>query len=173
MVHVPSTLSMAQLTHYSLSHVPTGSTTITLKIISSTVLPSARFRRYFIYLSFVLVWTDDPATLTFIAYSLVARFQVRLPAGDLQLIVDIRDTTDCVTVYNLSSVIVQANSIETLNLIDNSTNSSSSPLTQLLATRNQNTVGQVISSVSQQLNTMNNQTIDQVISSKFSIEISP
>ena len=87
------------------------------------------------------------------------------------MIVHIQDTADCVTVYNLSSIFVRSDSNETLNLMNNITNSSANPLTQLLASRNQNIVGQVISSLSQQLNTMNNQTIDRVISSKYAIRV--
>lgn len=87
------------------------------------------------------------------------------------MIVHIQDTAECVTAYNLSSVFVETDSNETLNLMNNITNSSANPLTQLLASRNQNIVGQVISSLSQQLNTMNNQTIDRVISSKYPIRV--
>lgn len=105
------------------------------------------------------------------AFSFVARFQVRLPAGELHLIAHICDTADCVTVYNMASVFVQSDSNETLSLMNNVTNSSTNSLVQLLATRNQNTVGQVMTSVSQQLNTMNNQTIGRAMSSKYPIRI--
>ena len=105
--------------------------------------------------------------LQLIAFSLVVTFQVYLPAGEFHLIVHIRDTADCVTVYNLSSMIVQSDLTGTLNLMNNIADSSTNPLILLLSSGNQNMAGQVISSVSQQLNTMNNQTIDQVISSKY------
>lgn len=83
------------------------------------------------------------------------------------MIVYIRDTADCVTVYNLSSMVIQSDLTETLNLMNNIADSSTNPLIMLLSSGNQNKVGQVISSVSQQLNTMNDQTTDEVISSKY------
>ena len=169
MVHVQSILRTAQLTHYSLSHVPIGSIMIILKIISSIVFHCFISSNFHSIISSVLVWNNDPTALTFVAYSSAENFQVLLPAGDLHLVVHIRDTADCVTVYNLSSIIVQSDSTAILNLMSNTLDSSANPLVQLLSSRNPDTVGQVISSISQQLNTMNNQAINQVISSRYGI----
>ncbi|CAF4054709.1 unnamed protein product [Adineta steineri] len=118
-------------------------------------------------------WTNNLSEQTIIAYSLVSTFQVRLPLGDDQtslvhLTVYIRDTLDCITKFNLSSVTVTSDSIgitSLLNDIQNSPNQlTTNPIIQLLASGNQNIIGQVITSISQQFNRMNNKNIDQAIS---------
>ena len=121
---------------------------------------SSRFPRLTSFF-LLLAWENDPSKLTIIAYSFVYNFQVRLPVGAFHLIVQIRDTADCVSVYNLSSIVIQSDS----TIIQNLMNNAASSVTQLLSTGTQNIVGQVISSTSQQLNTMNNQSIDQAVSS--------
>ncbi len=109
-----------------------------------------------------------------IAFSSVSNFQIRLPAGNdntslINLIVHIRDIYDCVTEYNLSSPIVVPDTaainslIEDLQVSTSATNNN--PIVQLLASGNQNDVGQVITSLSQVFNTMNTQSLNKAVSS--------
>jgi hypothetical protein len=100
-----------------------------------------------------LVWSSIPSERTMIAYSSVSTFQVLLPSGieptfALQLIVYIRDRRDCITEWNLTSIVVRPDSGVVSDLM-------SSPWSQLLLIGNPNTVAQVINSVSQQCNQMN------------------
>jgi hypothetical protein len=83
----------------------------------------------------------------------------------------IRDTADCVTEYNLSSIYVQLDSTQTINLMNNINNPSSNPLVQSLSSGDQNTVGQIMSSLSQQFNTMNNQSINQAVLSNHQFSL--
>ena len=113
-----------------------------------------------------------------IAFSAVSTFQVRLPAGDdqtssLHLIIRIRDLLECVTELNLTTIYVLPDSagmndlVNSLQSSSTNTATTSNPIARLLSSRNQNTVGQVISSISQQLNKKNNQSMNNVISSKL------
>jgi hypothetical protein len=153
---------MEQPIHYFQSPVQIGAIKMTFKIIHYTVRHSQSKQNLFL---FSLAWIDDPSKLTVIAYSLVSDFQVRIPKGIFNLMVYIRDTADCVTTYNISSINVQLDSTETNNLMNNLENTNSNPLVQLLSSGDQNTVGQVMSSLSQQFNTMNNQSVNQAVSS--------
>ncbi|CAF1672869.1 unnamed protein product, partial [Adineta ricciae] len=120
----------------------------------------------------IYVWDKDPTEQMIIAYSTVPMFKVLLPAGNnqttlLHLTVYIRDQMDCTTVLNLSSVSVIPDTVAIINLI-NDIQSSSNRITtnsiiQLLASENQNLVGQVLTSVSQQLNQMNDESLDQAV----------
>ena len=123
-----------------------------------------------------LAWTENPWQKSIIAFSAVHIFQVRLPAGDnqtsvLHLLVQIRDELDCITELNISSVIVIADTMEVTNLImdvqSSSGGNTNSPLVQLLASGNQNIVGQVLTSVSQQFTRMNDEFINQAVFSQF------
>lgn len=83
-----------------------------------------------------------------IAFSSVFEFEVRLPNGNmnrslLNLFIEIRDRFDCVSEYNLTSVIVQSYS------------STFNSLIQLLLNGNENTIGQILISLSQQFNQIN------------------
>jgi hypothetical protein len=107
-----------------------------------------------------------------IAFSSVPTLQVRLPAGDnqtslLNIIVNIRDTLDCIAELNISSVNVLPDSAGISDLQNSSNGSTNNPIIQLLATGNQNTVGQIITSVSQEFYEMNNENIDQAVLSKL------
>ncbi len=111
-----------------------------------------------------------------IAFSSVSEFEVRLPSGDeqtawLHLFVHIRDQLDCITEYNLTSVIVQSDSSsisDLMNTFQNSTKSlTTNPLIQLLSSGNQNTVGQVLSSLSQQFNKINSESLQKAVSSRY------
>jgi hypothetical protein len=77
---------------------------------------------------------------------------------------------DCVTEFNVSSVVVVTDSEGINNLIDILQTSSSTltnnPLVQILASGNQNMVGQVISSLSQVFNKINNQTVENAVASE-------
>ena len=54
-----------------------------------------------------------------IAFSPVSDFQVRLPGGNvLYLIIHIRDTLDCITEYNITSVNVTSDSSSISDLIN-------------------------------------------------------
>ena len=111
-----------------------------------------------------------------IAFSPLSTFQVRLPAGNdqtslLHIIVNIRDTLDCIIELNISSVSVLSDSAGISELINNLQSSSdgqtNNPIAQLLASGNQNTVGQILTSLSQEFNKMNNNNVDKAVSSKY------
>jgi len=110
-----------------------------------------------------------------VAFSSVASIELRLPAGDdtsslVHIIGYIRDTLDCVTEFNVSSVVVVTDSEGINNFVDILQTSSSrltnNPLVQILASGNQNMVGQVISSLSQVFNKINNQTVENAVASE-------
>jgi hypothetical protein len=108
-----------------------------------------------------------------IAFSPLSKFQIRLPSGDdqtlLHLIVDIRDQLNSITEFNMTSVNVIPDSAGIADLIDNIQSSSSgitaNPIVQLLASENQNIVGQILTSLSQQFNQMNSESVDNAVSS--------
>ena len=125
----------------------------------------------------VLVWSSVPSERTMIAFSSVSTFQVQLPSGNdptfsLVLVIYIRDTRDCITEWNLTSIVVRPDFAALDDLIngleDPSSGLTNNPFTQLLVTGNQNTVGQVISSVSQQLNQKNTRNLQDAVSSNLS-----
>ena len=135
-------------------------------------------KKYFIknfkIILFYLAWITDPLKLQIIAFSPVPTFQVRLPAGNNQtslvnLVMHIRDTLDCIAEYPMPSINVLSDSTFTLDLIKNfklSNEINDNPIIQLLASGNQNTVGQVVTSFSQEFNQMNNENIQTAVSSK-------
>ncbi|CAF3751894.1 unnamed protein product, partial [Rotaria sp. Silwood1] len=119
------------------------------------------------------VWTKYSLERLMIAFSPVSLFQVHLPVGDdqtfiLNIVIYVRDLLDCLTEVNMSSVSVVPDSSAITNLINNLQSSSNSiqnnPIVQLLASGNQNIVGQVITSVSQQFNKMNSESLDNAAS---------
>ena len=118
--------------------------------------------------------------------------QVRLPAGQvnnsvLSLSASIRDRLDCLTEVNLSSVVVVADSSEIDELVRSvlvsasssaSVNgSTSNSLSRVLASGNQNAVGQVITLLSQQFNQINAQALQTAMESggilRSSVAVSP
>ncbi len=110
-----------------------------------------------------------------VAFSAVSIFQVRLPAGDdqtalLHLSVQIRDTLDCITEYNMSSIAVLPDLVGITDLISDMQSSSSAistnPIFQLLASGNQNIVSQVITSLSQQFNKINSESLNTAVLGK-------
>ena len=128
--------------------------------------------------SAVLVWSTVPSERTMIAFSSVSTFQVQLPSGNdpsfsLALIIYIRDTRDCITEWNLTSIVVRPDSAALdgflTQLADPSSGSTTNnALTELLVKGNANTVGQVISSVSQQVNQKNTRNLQDAVSSNLS-----
>lgn len=101
-----------------------------------------------------------------------------MPAGNdqtslLHISVAIRDTLNCITEINISSVTVIPDLVEISNLINDlqslSNRKTNNPIVQLLATGNQNTVGQLITSLSQEFNKMNSESIDKAVLSKYEI----
>ncbi|CAF4254278.1 unnamed protein product [Rotaria sp. Silwood2] len=118
-------------------------------------------------------WTKDSSERLMIAFSPVSLFQVRLPSGDdqtsiLNIVIYIRDLLDCLTEMNMSSISVMPDLSTITDLINNLQSSSNiiqnNPIVQLLASGNQNIVGQIITSVSQQFNKMNNESLDNAAS---------
>ena len=134
---------------------------ITLSTVRSFPSSSTKVRRS----SSVPGWTGDQKNRAIVAFSSLPTVQVRLPAGQantsvLSLSASIRDRLDCLTEVTLSSVVVVADSSEINNfvrsvLVSASTNNT---LSQVLASGNQNAVGQVISLLSQQFNQNNTRT---------------
>jgi hypothetical protein len=113
-----------------------------------------------------------------VAFSAVSIFQVRLPVGDdftyvLPLIIYIRDQLDCITQFNLTSVIVIPDFDEIndlIKIIQTSSNQiTANSIVQLLASGNQNIVAQVLTSFSQQLNKMNSENLAKAVSSKLDL----
>jgi hypothetical protein len=107
-----------------------------------------------------------------IAFSPVSQFQVLLPAGNgntsiLNLFIQLRDTFDCTTEINLTSVIVLQDSIDVTDLVNNLQNSTSNSVVQLLSSGNQNIVAQVITSFSQQFNQINTNNTQTAVASKY------
>ncbi|UJR18997.1 hypothetical protein I4U23_022127 [Adineta vaga] len=123
-------------------------------------------------------WTNDPTKRMIISFSNLPTFQMYLPIGDnqtslLYLTVHIRDQLDCITEFNLSSVTVLPDLTIINDLINYTQNPSenigTNPIIQLLASKNQNLVGQVMTLVAQQFNEMSNENIDKAISNGISV----
>ena len=127
---------------------------------------------------FELAWTTDPSKRMIIGFSPISIIQVRLPAGNdqtslLHISASIRDTLDCITELNILSISVIPDSVGISNLVNDLQSSSNvitnNPIAQLLASGNQNTVGQIIISLSQEFNKMNSECIDKAVLSKYQI----
>jgi hypothetical protein len=136
---------------------------ILLKIIRCIVCKS--FFLQFNKKNFILDWTNDRAKQTIIAFSPISEFEVRLPSGNNNLIVQIRDTLNCITEYNISSRInIQPDSVEPVDIINILKSLNNNPLVRLLSSGNQNIIGQVITLLSHELDKINNETINQAAS---------
>jgi len=112
-------------------------------------------------------WTTNPSDRVMLAFSSESDIQLLLPSTNdntllLNIVAYISDTYDCVTEFNMSSVLVEAD----LNAIDSLQNSTNNALIQMLASGNQNRISQVITLISQQLNQINNQAIETAVGSK-------
>ena len=126
-----------------------------------------------------LGYTTDVSKTVMVAFSTVSDFQIRLSSENpnetsIHLVVSIRDTLDCVTLFNLSLVTVVIDVSPISGLMDTLLNSpqalTSNPLVQLLSSGNQNAVGQVITAISQQFNRISTQAVEDALSSKLSLE---
>ena len=107
-----------------------------------------------------------------ISFSFLSTFQARLPVGNAQtsllhLFIRIRDRLECITEFDLTSIFVRPDSAGMNDLMNSlqSSSTTNNPIVQLLASGNQNTVGQVISSISQQFNQKNNENMNNAVSS--------
>jgi len=123
----------------------------------------------------MIAWTTDYSTRMMLGFTTQSSFQIRLPVGDdhtslLNMSVLIRDMLNCVAQYNMQTVMVIPDSAGITTLIDavqQPTNeANSNPLVQLLASGNQNTVGQVITSLSQVFNKMNSESVESAVASE-------
>ena len=121
-------------------------------------------------------YTADAEEPLMLAFSSVSDFSIRLPAPytnqtQLNLLVTIRDTLDCVISVNLSAVNVTVDVSSINQLVDQLSSTTSfsatSPLVQLLSTGNQNTVAQLVTSLSQHFNQIGGKNIGDAVSSEL------
>lgn len=166
---------MVQQIHCSAFHVQTGLMMIVSKITHFMVQEILHFFCKGNASLRILVSATDSSRRLIVGFSSIPNFQVRLPADHenvsiLNMIIHIRDTFDCVTEYNMSSVSVQFDSGSVSRLINNlkgSTNEiNSNPFIRSLYGGNQNIIGQIITSLSQQFNRINMENIRNAASSK-------
>jgi len=109
------------------------------------------------------VFSYDSSSKVMIAFSIVSTIEILLPSGNDQLlIIQIRDQLNCLTEYNLSSLVSVRSDFES---IDNFQSSTNNPIVNLLASGNQNIIGQVLTSLSQEFNKMNTENVDKAVSS--------
>ena len=117
-------------------------------------------------------YTANAEEQTIIAFSSVADFTLRLPSPNgnqtqLNLVVTVRDTLDCVVSVNLSTVLVTVDVSSISQLVGELYNSTgaltSNPLIRLLSSGNQNTAAQLITSLSQYFNQIDQQSIDDTV----------
>ncbi len=107
-----------------------------------------------------------------LAFSFVSNIQLLLPTSNdgtslLNIIAYIRDRYDCATEFNITSVLVETDLIETDDLVKNLQNSTTNLFVQMLASGDQNRISQVITSLSQQFNQINNQALETAITSRY------
>jgi hypothetical protein len=78
---------------------------------------------------------------------------------------------DCVTAYNLQTITVLPDSAgiaALMNVVQKPGNeANSNPLGQLLASGNQNTVGQILTSLSQVFNKLSNASMQSAVASEY------
>ena len=110
-----------------------------------------------------------------LAFSSLSNFTIRLPSLDinltqLNLLVTVRDTLDCIFSVNLPTVLVtvDVSSInQLLGQLHNSTiTMDTNPVARLLSSGNQNTVAQLITSLSQYFNQIDVQNVADAFSSR-------
>ncbi|CAF1478174.1 unnamed protein product [Adineta ricciae] len=100
-------------------------------------------------------WLNDSMKLTIIAFSPVSNFTVQLPSGKLNLVLQIRDLNYQTTKLNLTTIEIFSD----LSLFYENNQS----VLQILHTKDQNFIAQIISSLSQQLNGMTDETLRKSI----------
>ena len=110
-----------------------------------------------------------------LAYTSAAVTHVRLPPGDpnsassVYIAVQIRDTLNSATEYRLAPVTVVPHEGELNNLIyvlqqADEWEMNTNPIIQLLASKNLNMVGQILSSIARVFNDINSQHMDSAAS---------
>ena len=113
-----------------------------------------------------------------LAYTSASITYVRLPPGDpgdgsfVHIAVEIRDTLNSAAEYQLDPVTVTTNEGDLNGLIhvlqqSNEWNINSNPIIQLLASKNLNMVGQILSSISRVFNDINSQSLDNATASNY------
>ena len=148
-----------------------------LKIILSMVRIS-RIRKVVLSIYFeISAWTTDRSKRAILASSVSSRMELRLPAGSgndslVNIIIEIRDTLNCITEFDLSSISVRIDTAITNELINilqqtNTQSINSNPVIQLLSSGNQNTIGQVLTSLSQIFNEINQQNLETTVQSQI------
>jgi hypothetical protein len=124
----------------------------------------------------MIAWITDYSNQVILGFTTQSSFQLQLPAGDdnnllLNMSVRIRDMLDSVTEYNMQTIMVLLDSSEITALIDvvqqPDNEANSNPLVQLLASGNQNIVGQILTSLSQVLNKMSGENMQVAVASKW------
>ena len=126
--------------------------------------------------SMLEVWTSDASQRSMVAYTPSPRSQLRLPTGNeetssVRVTVQIRDTLNCITEYNLNPTIVVPDTSAINSLVDvlqtaTATAINNNTIIQLLAGGNPNTVAQIMTSISQVFNEMNTRSVQWAASSK-------
>jgi len=110
-----------------------------------------------------------------LGFTTQSAFQLRLPVGDdnislLNMSVHIRDMLDCVTEYNMQTIMVLPDSTGITALVDvvqqPGDEANSNPLVQLLASGNQNIVGQTLTSLSQVFNKAGSENDESAVASE-------
>lgn len=111
-----------------------------------------------------------------IGFTLFPELELRLPAGNentslVHLVVYIRDTLDCITEYNLTSVTVALDTEGINNLIGNfrlsTTSVNNDPIMQVLASKNRNSIAQTTVALSQGFDRIDTKNRDKAVSSRF------
>ncbi|CAF4343724.1 unnamed protein product, partial [Adineta steineri] len=86
----------------------------------------------------------------------------------VNIIIVIRDLLDCTTQFNISSIRVIVNLADITDFITvlqaPSTQTNNNQFVQLLSSKNQNAIGQVVTSLSQQFNQMNTGSVNNAVS---------
>jgi hypothetical protein len=126
--------------------------------------------------NFVIIgWTTDYSNEMILGFTTQSTFQLRLPAGDdnnsfLNVSVHIRDMLNGITEYNMQTIVVLTDSTEITTLIDvvqqPGDEANSNSLVQLLASGDQNIVGQILTSLSQVFNKMISESVESAVTSE-------
>ena len=126
---------------------------------------------------FVLeVWSEDVSQRSMVAFTPAPHYHLRLPAGSdntssVRVTVQIRDTLNCITQYNLTPTLVVPDTSAINSLVDafqttTATAINNNPIIQLLAGGSSNTVAQILTSLSQVFNEMNTRSVQCAVSSE-------
>jgi hypothetical protein len=123
----------------------------------------------------MIAWTTDYSNQMILGFTTQSSFELRLPTGDdnnslLNVSIRIRDMLDCFTEYNMQTIMVLPDSSGITALIDvvqqpgDETNNN--PLVKLIASGNQNTVGQILTSFSQVLTKTSSENVKSAVASE-------